>query len=167
MAAGLTGTALALPADAATRHRPPGTSAPPCSGRQLSVTLTTSGGGAAGSLYARLVLHNTSATACLTGGYAGVSYTGAPQRSQIGAAADWTDLNQARTLLLPPGGRALATLREVDAGNYPPRLCRPQTTSGLRVYPPNQTTARFLPQHTLGCRNPAVHLLSLTPFGLR
>ena len=57
----------------------------------------------------------------------------------------------------------MATLREVDAFNYPPRVCRPRTTDGLRVYPPNQTTSIFLAQRTTGCRNPAVHLLTVTP----
>ncbi len=164
LALGLAGTALGLPTAAAASPPP---DPRPCRSPDLTVTLHTNGGGAAGSLYARLLLHNNSPVTCRTGGFAGVSYLGTPQHTQIGVPAVWIDLNHAHALLLPPGGNAVATLREADAGNFPTGRCRPHPTDGLRVYPPNQTTAIILAQHTLGCRNPAVQLLTITPFRQR
>ena len=34
---------------------------------------------------------------------------------------------------------ATATLRIVEAGNFPPSACGTMTAAGIRVYPPNQT----------------------------
>jgi hypothetical protein len=136
---------------------------PSCRTRDLAANLDTRGGGAAGSLYVRLVLRNDSGRACHTGGYPGVAYVGDGNGTQIGAAADRVDRAQVRTLQVPSGGRVAATVREVDALNYPSRVCRPRTTDGLRVYPPNQTTSTFVRQRTTGCRTRAVHLLTVTP----
>ena len=136
---------------------------PACRTRDLVASINTKGGGTAGSLYVRLVLRNVSGRVCHTGGFPGVSYVGDGNGTQIGAPADWVHRAQLRTLVVRPGGRLVATLREVDALNYPARVCRPRTTDGLRVYPPNQTTSTFVAQRTTGCRNKAVHLLTVTP----
>jgi hypothetical protein len=138
-------------------------STPACRTRDLAASINTKGGGTAGSLYARLVLRNVSSRVCHTGGFPGVSYVADGNRTQVGAPADWVDRAQSRMLLIQPNGRLVATLREVDAFNYSPRVCRPRTTDGLRVYPPNQTTSIFVAQRTTGCRNRAVHLLIVTP----
>ena len=135
---------------------------PACRTRQLAGSINTKGGGAAGSLYVRLVLRNVSGRACHTGGFPGVSYVGDGNGTQIGAPADRVYRGRPRTLVVRPGGRLVATLREVDARNYPARVCRPRSTDGLRVYPPNQTTSTFVAQRTTGCRNKAVHLLTVT-----
>lgn len=138
-------------------------STPACQTHDLAASINTRGGGTAGSLYVRLVLRNVSGRVCHTGGFPGVSYVGDGNGTQIGAPADWVDRTQSRTLEVQAGGRLVATLREVDASNYPARVCRPRTTDGLRVYPPNQTASAFVAQRGTGCRNHAVHLLTVTP----
>lgn len=138
-------------------------STPACRTRDLAASINTKGGGTAGSLYVRLVLRNVSGRVCHTGGFPGVSYVGDGNGTQIGAPADWVGRAQLRMLVVQPNGRLVATLREIDAFNYSPRVCRPRTTDGLRVYPPNQTTSSFVAQRTNGCRNRAVHLLTVTP----
>lgn len=155
---GLTSAADAATTAAATAAD----SAPSCRTHDLAASIRTRGGGTAGSLYVRLVLRNISARACYTRGFPGVSYL-ADNNTQVGAPADWIDPMQVRTLRVRPGGRVVATLREIDAANYPSRHCRPRTTDGLQIYPPNQTTSTFVPQVTTGCRNDAVHLLTVTP----
>ncbi len=136
---------------------------PACRTRDLAASINSKGGGTAGSLYVALVLRNVSGRVCRTGGFPGVSYVADGNRTQVGAPADWVDRGQARMLALPPGGRMGATLREVDARDYPARICRPRLTYGLRVYPPNQTKSTLVAQRTTGCRNRAVHLLTVTP----
>ncbi len=136
---------------------------PACRTRDLASSINSKGGGTAGSLYVALVLRNVSGRVCRTGGFPGVSYVADAGRTQVGAPADWVDRAQARMLAVPPGGRMAAMLREVDALNYPARICRPANTHGLRLYPPNQTTSTFVAQRTTGCRNRAVHLLTVTP----
>jgi hypothetical protein len=154
----LTVSGLAGAAAATTARRMPS-----CRTQDLAVSISTQGGGTAGSLYVRLVLRNVSGRACHTRGYPGVAYVGGGNGAQIGAPADWVDPTRVRTLHVPPGGTVVATLREVDATNYPPRHCRPRSTDGLRVYPPDQDASAFVRQATTGCRNGAVHLLTVTP----
>ncbi|HET7386324.1 MAG TPA: DUF4232 domain-containing protein [Nocardioidaceae bacterium] len=140
---------------------------PWCTTGDVSVRLGH-GDGAAGSVYFPLVLRNHTGHACRTRGYPGVSYVGGGNGTQIGAPAD-----RVRPALpavpppvvrLDPGERAVAVLREVDALNYPRHRCRPERTDGLRVYPPGEYAAAFVPQHTVGCRNHRVHLLTVAPF---
>jgi hypothetical protein len=138
-------------------------STPLCGTRDFSASIHPRGGGAAGSVYVRLVLRNTSGRACHTRGFPGVAYVGDGNGTQVGAPADRVHRNRVKTVRVPAGGRVVATLREIVAANYPRERCRPHPTNGLRVYPPNQTTSLFVPQTTTGCRNTAVHLLSVRP----
>ncbi len=138
---------------------------PTCTTAELKVSLGA-GEGAAGSTYYPLRLTNTSARACRTGGFGGVSLVKALGGAPIGAPADRTRRGQAAALTLQPGARAEATLRATTAENYPPATCRPTAATGLRVYPPDQTRSAFAELPTTACADPAVHLLSLTPYRL-
>ena len=57
---------------------------------------------------------------------------------------------------------ALRTLAIANALNYPTSTCTPVTADGLRVYPPGETHALFIPTGFTACRNAAVHLLLVT-----
>jgi hypothetical protein len=123
------------------------------------------GGGAAGSSYFTLRMTNTSAArACTTNGFGGVSLVGSAAGKPIGAPADRTQSGTARRVLLQPGQHADATLREVQAGDYPAATCHPVRAAGVRVYPPGETHSTFLAHVTTACSAAGVHLLSLTPY---
>jgi hypothetical protein len=135
-----------------------------CATSQLDASLG-SGDGAAGSTYYQLVLTNTGDQPCTTGGFGGVSYVGGGNGSQIGAAAVREQKDQARTIVLQPGGKATATLQEAEAGNYDKATCRPAPADGLRIYPPNNTASLFVKQPgAVGCENHQVQLLFLRPY---
>jgi hypothetical protein len=136
-----------------------------CRTRDLLVAVTE-GEGAAGSTYYRVVLTNTSATTCRTGGFGGVSLVGDDNGTQIGAPADRTQADRVERLTLEPGAKAQATLQLASADNYSAARCRPAAAEGFRVYPPDETRSAFVPTGTTGCRNEAVHLLTLTPYAL-
>jgi len=122
------------------------------------------GEGAAGSTYYPLRLTNTSGHPCRTGGFGGVSLVSSATGKPIGAPADRTKRGQAKPIALDSGQRAEATLRVVNAENYPTGKCQPVQAKGFRVYPPNETHSAFVKHPTTGCRSGKVHLLSLTPY---
>jgi len=106
-----------------------------CLATALKGTLGTSQG-AAGTLYADVVLVNTSATACTLYGYPGLSFVTGPGGSQIGAAADRNSISPVTQVTLAAGGSANFLVALTDVGVYPPSACHPTTVSWLRVYPP-------------------------------
>ena len=101
--------------------------------------------GAAGSVYEPIVFTNTSASTCTMYGYPGVSFVAPGTGHQVGAAASRNPQHPPSTVILAPGARASALLQVVDAGNYSAASCRIMTVSGLRVYPPGNTAAAYLP----------------------
>lgn len=117
---------------------------------------------AAGSYYATLVFTNTSATTCTMTGYPGVSYV-AQAGVQSGNAAV-REPGPVGTVTLRPGGRADADLRDANGlGGYDPAQCVLAPAEGLRIYPPDQTAALFLPWKTEHCAGPTVHALTIGP----
>jgi hypothetical protein len=54
-------------------------------------------------------------------------------------------------VILAPNSVAQATLRVIDIGNFPASTCSAIPVRGLRVYPPGETTAAFVPDATTGC----------------
>jgi len=128
-------SALLAPASAA------GT--PRCATSGLDIWLNTAGNGAAGSIFYSLELTNLSGHACTLVGYPGVSAANLGGR-QLGSAAG-REASQTRVVTLAAGASATATLRIVEAGNFPAPACRQVTAAGLRVYPPGQTSSRLVP----------------------
>jgi hypothetical protein len=111
--------------------------------------------GAAGSIYWFLTFVNTSATPCTLAGYPGVSYVDGTGH-QIGSPATRTPgLFDFGPVPLLPGGSAQALLRLVQVGFFDPAVCHPAAAAGLRVFPPNQTTATFVPDPQMVCGNTA------------
>jgi Protein of unknown function (DUF4232) len=117
--------------------------------------------GAAGSVYQNIDLTNTGSAPCSLYGYPGVALgTGMPF-SQVGAAATRSSAASAALVTLSPGQTANALLRVVQALNYPAATCSPTTTTYLQIYPPNQTTAIYLPFKSTGCTSKSVNILSI------
>jgi hypothetical protein len=134
----------------------------PCATGRLQAALTHLGA-AAGSSYYDLVLTNAGTVTCTTGGYPGVSYVTSSAGTMVGAAAQRNPSSPVVTLTLAPGQAARATLTETDSLNYPSSTCRLTSVAGLRVYPPNQTAALFVPQSTQAYANPADVVLQIAP----
>jgi hypothetical protein len=154
----VTATATAEPSTPASSA-----AAAPCRTGHLRFRLLP-GEGAAGSTYFTLRMTNVSSLPCGTRGFGGVSLVTSPHGQPIGAPADRVHRGAAKAVVLQPGGHADAVLREVNAENYPSARCRPTPTTGLRVYPPDETRSAYVPHATRACRAPSVHLLTLAPY---
>jgi len=119
--------------------------------------------GTAGSIYQVIYFTNLSNTACSLYGYPGVSLaSGSSTVNQVGAAASRSTATAASVVTLDAGQSANATLRIVEAGNYPTATCKPTTTSFLQIFPPGQTTPIYLAYKSTGCASSSVNLLSIT-----
>jgi hypothetical protein len=109
-----------------------------------------------------LVFTNTSATSCTLTGYPGVSYV-AQNGVQSGNAADRAPGN-VNTVTLKPGGTASARLHDSNGiSGYDPAQCQLSPAQGLRIYPPNQKAALFLPWQTQHCAGATIHSLTIGP----
>jgi len=112
------------------------------------------GQGYAGGVYENIVFTNTSSASCTLYGYPGVSLVSGPPYAQIGLAAKRDTTAPVKLITLAPGAAANALLQIVDALNFPTATCGPAQATDLRVYPPNQTAAIFLPSSSKGCAQP-------------
>ena len=121
--------------------------------------------GAAGSTYYPIDFANTSATACELAGYPGVSFVTAADGTgrQIGAAAERNPQFGSGLVRLNPGGEAPAWLQVAQAGNYAASSCSPATAHGLRVYPPDETQAGYIPQDFPACAVTTAQVLTIMP----
>ena len=136
-----------------------------CTTRDLQAKLTNAQG-AAGSVYQNIDFTNVGSTACSLYGYPGVSLgTGMPFK-QIGAAASRSTTASPAVVTLSPGQTANALLRVTQALNYPSSTCSPKDTTLLRVYPPNNTAAEFVPLSgdVQGC---SAHVPNQTPLQIK
>ncbi|MGI8712266.1 MAG: DUF4232 domain-containing protein, partial [Solirubrobacteraceae bacterium] len=131
---------------------------------QLVTWLNTSPNGAAGTVY-YAVNFTDIGNVCTLRGYAGVSAV-SQDGHQLGSAAR-RNPGRVRTFTLSGGATAASTVHAtvgiVEAGNYPAASCHPATASGLRVYAPNQSSARFLPYPFAACSSRRPSLLSVSP----
>jgi hypothetical protein len=114
---------------------------PTCTSGNLAVWVNAdAGNGAAGTIGYPLEFTNTSGHACRTIGYPGVSATNSAGK-QLGDAAGRNPLYRASSVTIPAGGTAHAILFYGDA-EVSTSGCKPTTASLLKVYVPNQTSAR-------------------------
>ena len=110
--------------------------------------------GYAGGVYEVIDFTNTSGATCTLTGYPGVSLVSGPPYAQIGLAAKRSGTAPVKQITLAPGATANALLQVVDALNFPTATCSPAKATDLRIYPPNQTVAVFLPSDSQGCAEP-------------
>jgi Protein of unknown function (DUF4232) len=155
----------ATPAAAGTRairptEQPDGTELPRCTTGELSASLGE-GGAAAGSVYRPLIFTNTGSHTCELRGFPGVSYVAGDDGHQVGPAAAMSG-ERGGQVTIPPGGTAQAQLQLVNVQNYDADACHPVPVRGLRVYPPGDTAALFVPMDGTGCsRTPPGDQLSI------
>ncbi len=115
----------------------------------------------AGQYYSKLVFTNVSGTTCTLSGFPGVSYV-KQGGVQSGNAAVRTGDHGTTVTLRAHGGRASAVLHDSNGvGGYDPGQCQLSAAQGLRVYPPNQKAALFVPWQHEHCAGPTVHSLTI------
>src|SRR6187402_1498905 len=121
-AVALTVAGVATQANAATSA--PTFRAGVCSTAHLKGSIAEdNGGGAAGSVYEKIVLKNTGKHSCTLQGWAGVSLVGHGNGTQLGAAAKKDRSGLHATITIHPGKTAKIPLRVVQAANYPESTC--------------------------------------------
>jgi hypothetical protein len=138
----------------------PAQAGPPACGTPALTASLGSGNGAAGSTYYAVDFTNNSGSACGLYGYPGVSFVTAAG-SQVGAAATEDPTYPRQLVTLAPGATAHATLRVVEALNYPASTCHPVTVQRIRVFPPNQTTSLSISLAATACTNASLQILSV------
>jgi hypothetical protein len=168
-AAGSSSTAAASPsAPAAASSNTPAVVAPSssaagtaCATSALQVKLGPADGYAGGS-YQTIDFTNTSSTSCTMTGYPGVSLVTGPPYQQLGLAAKRSTTTPVTTVTLAPGATANAVVQIVDALNFPSPSCQPAKAAALKVFPPDQFTAVYLPDTSYGCGQ-SVQTLYIAP----
>jgi hypothetical protein len=169
-AAGSAATATASPSAPAASSNTPAAVAPSSSPAAGSTACATSAlqvklgpsNGYAGGVYQTIDFTNTSGSPCTLTGYPGVSLVSGPSHQQIGLAAKRSTSTPATTVTLAPGATANAQLQIVDALNFPSPTCSPAKATDLKVFPPNQFTAVYLPDTSYGCGKP-VQIMYIAP----
>ena len=133
-----------------------------CKAAGLAGAIDSTGGGAAGSVYMKLILTNSGTEPCLLKGFAGVSLTADANGAPIGAAAARDESTPAAAVLLAPGQAGAATLRYSQAANHPD--CTIAPAAGFRVYPPEDTASLFIAQPRDACSDTETRLLTIGVF---
>jgi hypothetical protein len=155
LALGVTSVAVLGAATAATAAAGrPAAALPACTTSQLTGWLGVPGDGAAGAVFYQLQLSNVGSSACTLFGFPGVSAV-SPGGHQLGRAAGRDYTKPAFTQVLPPGATVHSVLRIADPGVIG---CPTAIAAGLRVYPPNQFGALFVPFRFQTCtgRHPSL-----------
>jgi hypothetical protein len=120
------------------------------------------GGGAAGSVYYRIELTNLSTSTCALKGFPKVNAVDLKGR-RIGAFATHEKGKKAKRVTLAPGQTAMATLRIVDALNFPAEKCKATTAAGLRVGIPGGSGNKIAPLVFETCARSVTKTLSVAP----
>lgn len=160
----VTGSALAVAMAALPLAANASTSATPAQvGKCTPSTLRLSFGpahGAAGSVTQSLRFTNVGTTACGMVGFPGISYVNGDAGNQVGAPAQRSG-PFAPWFVLQPGQVAHADIAYTVTQNFPPATCSPTHVRGIRVYPPNDYSAMYIPRPGTGCGNSAVTQLQV------
>ncbi|HEY2480516.1 MAG TPA: DUF4232 domain-containing protein [Solirubrobacterales bacterium] len=120
------------------------------------------GGGAAGSVFYRIEFTNLSTHTCTVRGFPKVNAVDLKGRL-IGAPATHESGKKPHTVKLAPGASATATLRIVDALNFPANKCKATTAAGLRVGVPGGSGTKIAPLAFETCKLSASKTLSVGP----
>jgi hypothetical protein len=170
---GRTVTVTVTPPSGGSTPTPSGSQAPPtsaaateCTTAVLHVTIGP-GNGAAGTSFYDIEFTNAGSGNCFVQGYPGVSLVsaGSTAGSQVGSDAKRDTVAPSRQIVLAPGKAAHAVLSVADAGNFPRSKCSPVTAHWLKVFPPDQTVAAYIPFTTQTCASTSVPTLHITTIG--
>jgi hypothetical protein len=115
----------------------------------LTVALGASEG-TAGTMYRALVFTNSGDRTCVIQGFPGVSFVAGDDGHQVGEAAVRTG-TKGPAVVLKPGATAAAPVGFRNVTAFDPAVCRATDVRGLRVYPPHERRAEFVPFDTQGC----------------
>ncbi|MGZ4337652.1 MAG: DUF4232 domain-containing protein [Gaiellaceae bacterium] len=147
--------ALALAAASASGARTTdATAAPNCRTAGLVLWIDTRGDAGAGSVFHILKFTNQSGHPCVLTGYPGVSAVDLRGR-RLGSAAS-RNPSAVHAVSLTSGATASAQLRIAQAANFPASACNLAPAARLRIYPPNQTASKVVPD-PVGCINSAAY----------
>jgi hypothetical protein len=120
-----------------------------CKAAELTLSLGH-GEGAAGTVYRPLRFTNKGSRTCTIQGFPGVSYVAGADGHQVGPAAFRVG-TKGPAIALAPGATVNAPVGFTQVRNFDARACRPTAVNGLRVYPPHDTAAMFVPMDGTGC----------------
>jgi len=141
---------------------PAGAAAPPaCTTSGLVIWMNTEGDGTAGSVYYNLEFTNLSGHTCTMFDYPGVSAVNLAG-TQLGSAAHYSSVAKPTVVTIAEGATASAVVQIVDVGVFP-GTCAPVHAAGLRVYPPDQTTAKIVPFPFLACSRSGLIFVNARP----
>jgi Protein of unknown function (DUF4232) len=120
-----------------------------CKAPELELSIGE-GEGATSTVYRPLRFTNKGNRVCVIQGFPGVSYVTGDDGRQVGPAA-FREGTKGAPVNLAPGEAAFATVGFAQVGAFDENVCKPTATRGLRVYPPHETAAMFLPMEGTGC----------------
>ena len=135
-----------------------------CKSSELKLSFGHDSDHAMQKTFTSLQFTNTGQRTCTLQGFPGVSYVTGDNGQQVGLPANRSG-NQGPTITLRPGGSTNAGLVIVNASPFPADQCKPVDVRGLRVYPPNETAAMFLPTSGQGCAGSVGPLLTVSSVG--
>ncbi len=116
-----------------------------CATSQLVIWLNeVPGSGAAGSVFHELGFTNLSKRTCTLRGYPRVTAANL-HSGKVGGLATREATGSVHAVRLHPGDTAFATLRIVEAQNFPHSVCHPVSAAGLRVSPPGRHSQKVVP----------------------
>jgi hypothetical protein len=120
-----------------------------CKPANLKLSLGA-GDAAAGHVFQALRFTNVSKVSCVIVGFPGVSYVTGDSGAQVGRPAEREGAKGAQ-ITLHPGQVASTILTQTDIGVFDTATCKPTSTRGFRVYPPDSTASMFIAQTGRGC----------------
>jgi uncharacterized protein DUF4232 len=132
-----------------------------CVTSQLSVATVDRGGSGMMKSDNSLRFTNIGSTACTLHGFPTVTAVGANGVTLSQPAQH--DGTPGPAVTLAPKASAVAPMLITNADAYDRSACRPTPAKGLRIYPPAQSTALFLPEDLTVCAQPGPNLLRLQP----
>lgn len=141
----LSASAAAAPAAAVSSASAAAAAATPpkCVTSQLRVWLGIPGDGSAGHVAYELEFSNISTRTCTLFGYPGVSAVRGGG-VQLGSAASRDAADPKKVVTLARGATAHALLVTANTSVFPAAACHQTTALGLKVYPPNTTSAAII-----------------------
>ncbi|MET9225713.1 DUF4232 domain-containing protein [Lentzea sp. NPDC003310] len=123
-----------------------------CRSADLGLALTADeGGGGMNKMQYKLAFTNKGAAPCTLQGFPGVSFVTGDNGTQVGAPATRKDEAAPAAVTLQPGVGAVSDVTITNVGVYDPAECGPADVRGLRIYPPGETAAMFLPTEQKAC----------------
>ncbi|TCP57127.1 uncharacterized protein DUF4232 [Tamaricihabitans halophyticus] len=108
------------------------------------------GDAGAGTVHRWLKFTNQGEVSCAFQGFPGVSYVTGGDGRQVGEPAKRVG-TKGGPVELAPGASARVDVGFVNVHNFDPAQCEPTDVRGLRIYPPQETNAMFVPLATTGC----------------